>query len=161
MLPSPSYPGLANLRVLVVASAGQFCALPVTHVRETMRPLPVERFSGAPTFVLGLSVIRGATVPVVDLALLLGAERARSNGERYVTLKLDDRVVALSVGEVLGIRDLAARELSALPTLVDNAHTAVIAALTKLDTRLLRVLGAASVLPELSWAGPAGSEVSS
>ena len=152
---SPTHSNLrsASLRVLMVASAGRSCALSLVHVREIMRPLPVERFAEAPAFVLGVSVIRGASVPVVDLGLLLGAERSAGAAEgRYVTLKLDGGDVALSVGEVVGISDLPASELSALPGLVDGAGAGVIEALTTLDARLLRVLRASSVLSEAARA---------
>jgi purine-binding chemotaxis protein CheW len=116
-----------------------------------MRPLPIERFPGAPAFVLGVSVIRGMSVPVVDLALLLGADEADHAARRYVTLKLEARDVALSVGEVLGVRDLDPARLFGLPALVDAARCDAIAALGTLDAELLRVLSAANVLSESTW----------
>src|SRR5580692_5756315 len=51
----------------------RWCALPLRHVIETMRPLPTSPIPGAPAFVDGLAVIRGAPVPVVSLSRLLGA----------------------------------------------------------------------------------------
>ena len=158
MLPSTSHPDSTHLQVLVVASAGRACALPIRHVREIMRPLPIEPFRAAPAFVLGLSVIRGATLPVVDLALLLSTERAPSSASRYVTLKLDSRDVALSVGEVFGIRELRADELQDLPGLVDSGASGLVESLTTHDSQLLRVLRAASVLPPEAWSALAGME---
>lgn len=144
--------------MLMVASAGRVCALPMAHVRETMRPLPVERFPGAPEFVLGVSVIRGRAVPVVDLSLLLGAARPESAARRFVTLRLEPRDVALSVSDVLGVGELDPGQLSALPALVDSARAELIEALGTLDARLLRVLRAASILPESTWAALSGPE---
>jgi purine-binding chemotaxis protein CheW len=144
----------------MVASAGRICALPMAHVRETMRPLPVERFPGAPEFVLGLSMIRGANVPVVDLALLLGAEQPERSARRYVTLKSGERDVALSVADVLGVRALESSSLSRLPPLVDSARSDMIEALGTLDAQLLRVLRAASVLSEAAWAALSASKAS-
>ncbi|HZE91839.1 MAG TPA: chemotaxis protein CheW, partial [Rhizobacter sp.] len=63
---------------------GRLCALPLSHVVETMRPLPTETIAGAPDFVCGLAVIRGAPVPVVDLARLLGATDTQAR--RFVTV---------------------------------------------------------------------------
>lgn len=155
---SPSYSGSESLRVLMVASADRVCALPLTHVRETMRPLPVERIAGAPEFVLGLSVIRGKAVPVVDLALLLGASRSEGAARRFLTLELGERDVALAVGDVLGVRELDTSQLSALPPLVDGAQAEMVEALGTLDAQLLRVLRAASVLPDSTWAALSGRE---
>lgn len=161
MLPPPSHSDSKTLRVLVVASAGRACALPLRHVREIMRPLPIEPFLAAPAFVLGLSVVRGATIPVVDLALLLGAERSTNSAGRYVTLKLETRDVALSVAEVLGIRDLQSEQLSALPALVEGGASGLIESLTTHDSQLLRVLRAASVLPDATWSALSGAEAAS
>ena len=47
------------------------CALPLVHVLEVMRPLPLEKVEPAPAFLLGLAVIRGEPLPVVDVAALL------------------------------------------------------------------------------------------
>ena len=45
------------------------CALPLEHVSETMRPLPVEPIAGVISPVAGVAIIRGGPVPVVDVAL--------------------------------------------------------------------------------------------
>jgi purine-binding chemotaxis protein CheW len=60
-------------RSLVVGVKGRLCAVPLTHVIEIMRPLPVEPISDVPLFVQGVSIIRGIPTPVVDLGALLGA----------------------------------------------------------------------------------------
>jgi purine-binding chemotaxis protein CheW len=86
-------------------------------VVEVMRPLPLEPVIGLPTFILGLSVIRGAPVPVVDLAALTG-DRRGSGTTRFVTLGLGERRVAVAVEEVLGVRALDVETLQELPPLL-------------------------------------------
>jgi purine-binding chemotaxis protein CheW len=54
----------------------RLCALPLAHVVETMRPLPIEPLGGMPGFVQGIAIIRGAPVPVVDAGALLGSAGA-------------------------------------------------------------------------------------
>ena len=53
--------------VLIVMAGARACAIPLDYVAETMRPLPIEPVAGTPGFVRGVSVIRGAPTPVVDL----------------------------------------------------------------------------------------------
>ena len=55
-----------RIPVLVVMVGARACAIPLDHVAETMRPLPIEPVAGTPGFVRGVSVIRGAPTPVVD-----------------------------------------------------------------------------------------------
>jgi purine-binding chemotaxis protein CheW len=125
----------------------RLCALPLEHVVETLRPLPVEPVPGAAPFVLGLAVIRGVPVPVVDSARLLGARDVAQAG-RFVTVTAGNRRVALAVDCVLGVRAVVPELLHALPPLLHEADTDVIAAIGLLDAELLLVLRSARLLPD-------------
>jgi purine-binding chemotaxis protein CheW len=134
---------------LVCRVQGRLCALPLGHVMETMRPLPTEAFVGAPDFVLGLAVVRGAPVPVVDAAKLLGAAGVRI--DRFVMLKVGTRRIALGVEGVLGVRALPAGALQELPPLLQDAATDVVAAIGLLDAELLLVLRGTRLLSDADW----------
>jgi len=58
--------------LLLFRIGGRLCALRLESVLETMRPLPVEPMAGTPPFVLGISIVRGVAMPVVDPARLFG-----------------------------------------------------------------------------------------
>jgi purine-binding chemotaxis protein CheW len=136
-------------RVLVLEVESRACAVPLSHVVETMRPLPIDPIAGMPPFVRGLSVIRGAPTPVVDLGALLGTP-ARA-AERFVTLRVGDRRVALSVGAVLGIRELDASTIPSLPPLLKNAEQGAVEAIGTLDAELLIILRAGWLLGGDVW----------
>lgn len=128
---------------LLCRAGARLCALPIETIVETMRRLPVEPLARAQPFVLGMSVVRGAPVPVVDVAALLG-ERA-ANPERLVTLRVGERMVALALDEVLGLRDISG---AAVPPLLQDAAGEVVAAIGALDAELLLVLNTARAIPE-------------
>jgi purine-binding chemotaxis protein CheW len=134
--------------VLIVRSASQACALPLACVGETMRPLPVESLPGTPGGVKGVSVIRGAPTPVVDLRALLGGDTERPPA-RFVTLRVDDRSVALAVDAVEGIRALDRDELRKLPPLLQNADTRCVESVGVLDAQFLMVLSGAWSVPDI------------
>lgn len=134
------------------------CAVPLVHVSETMRPLPVEPLSGVPGFLLGVAVIRGAPTPVVDAGKLIGA--VAHDARRFVTLKTGGRVTALAVESVLGIRRLPAAALAAVPPLVREAAGDTLRAVAALDSELTFVLDAARLIPEPLWSAIEGHEVS-
>jgi purine-binding chemotaxis protein CheW len=115
-------------------------------VIETMRPLPVEALVGAPSFIIGIAVIRGEPVPVVDAARLLGGEPAQPR--RLVTLRGGRRPVALAVDAVLGVRDIAAAQLSALTPLAGAIAGELVVVIGTLDHRLLVVLQTARLVPD-------------
>jgi purine-binding chemotaxis protein CheW len=142
-------PATRTRRNLVVRVQTRVCAVPLTHVVETMRPPPVEALAGMPAFVRGVSIIRGVPTPVVDLGAVLGA--LGGIAQRLVTLRLGDRQVALSVDAVLGVRDLDFSAIQELPPLLRGASTDVIEAIGTLDEQFLMVLRAGWELPDDVW----------
>ena len=146
-------------QVLVVMVGTRACALPLRHVAETMRPLPIEPIAGTPGFVCGVSVIRGLPTPVVDLkALLENSDNGPSFG-RFVTLKYDARRVVIGVDSVIGLRNLDSAQLGELPPLLRDVAADLIESCGILDAQLLLVLRAARVVPDEVWATFAATEV--
>jgi purine-binding chemotaxis protein CheW len=114
-----------------------------------MRPLPVEIVGGTPEFVSGLSIIRGVPLPVVDTGSLLGLGKSRPT--RFVTVRAGNRLVALKVDAVLGIRVIPDESLQDLPPLLSDAPAELIAAIGAIDSELVLVLRTARVVPESIW----------
>lgn len=136
---------------LLFRSHHRLCALPLAQVRETMRALPLEAIPDMPLFLLGLALIRGMAVPVLDLARLLGAGAGAEAGARYVTLQLGQRQVALAVDAVLGVRALDAAALDQVPALAQLAEAGMVAAIGTLDAELMLVLQAGRLVPDAVW----------
>jgi purine-binding chemotaxis protein CheW len=134
----------------------RWCALPLKQVIETLRPLPTAPITGAPAFVMGLAIIRGAPVPVVDLSYLLNA--TASEPTRLVCVKTERGCIALAVDHVQGVRSFASSSLHTLPPLLQCADAQVIAAIGMLDTELLFVMQTARLVPVDLW-DALGSEV--
>jgi purine-binding chemotaxis protein CheW len=125
------------------------CALPLAHVVETMRPLPVEEISGAPLAVKGMAVIRGEPIPVLDVGLLLNdADEACT---RFVIVRTGERRVALAVASIVGLRNLSAEMLRTMPPLFSDTSEGGVAAVGALDADLLLLLNAAHLVPESVW----------
>ena len=108
-----------------------------------MRPLAIERVASAPVYLLGLSVIRGENVPVLDAGWLLEGKAGAAT--RLVVLRVAERRVALAVAEVVGTRALAPAELEGLPPLLAQARE-LVRALAVLDGGLLQVLEGARLV---------------
>jgi purine-binding chemotaxis protein CheW len=75
---------------LLTRVGSRTCAVPVELVSETMRPLPIAPLAAMPPFVLGLSVVRGTPVPVIDAPRLLGATGSVKPG-RFVSIRVGAR----------------------------------------------------------------------
>ena len=111
-----------------------------------MRPLPVAPLAGVPAFVLGLSVIRGTTTPVVDTGILLGLDEPPAL-KRFVTLKTGQSCVAIAVESIDGIIRMDAAALKGLPPLLQTG-SALVGAIGMLDREFLLVIQAAHIISE-------------
>jgi purine-binding chemotaxis protein CheW len=140
-----------QLSLLICRVGSRLCGLPLAHVVETMRPLPIEPLAHLPSFVDGVSVIRGRPTPVIDARRLLGADAQPGARTRFVTLELGQRSAALAVDAVLGVRDVDVHHLAQLPLLLRDAQNDLVAALGTLDRELLVVLERSRLLPEAVW----------
>jgi purine-binding chemotaxis protein CheW len=137
-------------KALIVRLRSRICAVPLGDVIETMRPLPIEVLAGVPAFVRGVAIIRGIPTPVVDLGAVLGTPDEFA--ERFVTVRVGERQVALSVGAVLGIRDFQTiLMVQEIPALLHGAAQDVVAMIGSLDEQVLMVLRAGWELPEEVW----------
>jgi len=77
-------------------------ALPLSSVIETMRMLPLSMITGAAPMVLGVAVVRGRPIPVIDTSFLFGGQSRHCR--RLVTVRARDRAVGLAVDSIIGIR---------------------------------------------------------
>jgi purine-binding chemotaxis protein CheW len=135
---------------LLFSIGARFCALPIEHVVETMRPLPVEAISGAPDIVSGVAVVRGVPLPVIDGAALLGDARTTAPG-RFITVRVGERRAVLAVHSIQGVRLLPTTSLHELAPLLRDAAAEIVAKIGALDARLLLVLQTMRLLPESLW----------
>jgi len=137
-----------RLAVVLVRSGDLFCALPLASVIETLRSPPITAIAGAPEWVQGVAVIRGATVVVVDLGILLGTGSAEVKQSRLVTLRIGARVVGLAVESITGVREFDRTMLSEVPPLLLQAHPDVLTAIGLLDGELMLVLDGSRIITD-------------
>lgn len=135
---------------LVVRVGSRCCALPLESVIEVMRPLPTERVKNMPTYVGGITMIRGFLVPVVDLGALFGNSNDLATG-RFVLLRLGERRVAIAVEEVFGVRYLNNLALQSFPALMQDAYAELVAAIEIRDREFVYVLRSTHIVPDDLW----------
>ena len=142
--------GTGTTRLIIFRARGLLCGLPLGSITELMRPLPVEPFPKMPPFVLGISVVRGYAVPVVDAGAMLHGGESESPS-RFLSLRAGNRRAVLAVERVLGIRDLGRQAVTELPPLLGVARAEVVDAVGTLDRELLLVLGAGRLISQDVW----------
>ncbi|MFO7181288.1 MAG: chemotaxis protein CheW, partial [Pseudomonadota bacterium] len=132
-------------RVLVFCVADRFCALPLSAVVETMRPLPVAPIRGAHPCVLGAAIVRGEPTPAVDLARLVFD--ATGPVTRFLRVREAPRSVVLAVGDALGVFEASALSPTVLPALLATARPEAVEALGRIDRELVLLLRGGCTVP--------------
>ena len=136
-------PGLS----LVFGVGELLCALALRDVVETIRPLPVQPLAGTADVLLGVSVIRGLAVPVVDTARLLGAAAERPC--RFVTTRTEQGPLAYATGPVRGVLPGEPDPAPPPPPVLAAAAPRLVAAVGVLDSQPLLFLRGAGLIAEL------------
>jgi len=105
----------AGLAVLLVRCGGEPFALPLERVREVVTVDRLTALPHAPGEILGLTVLRGAPLPVLSLAGLLGRDAAgKRKNYPLAVVDHDGRRFALAVEAILGMRRLSPAGLHVL-----------------------------------------------
>ena len=104
--------------VTFVAGRQSFC-IEITQIREIRRWSPVTILPHSPSHVLGVINLRGAVIPIIDLAAKLGFASITPT-ERHVIIitAIEDRIIGLlveSVSEILGVSADMVRETPRAP----------------------------------------------
>jgi purine-binding chemotaxis protein CheW len=135
--------------VLVVAAGSRRCALPLDGVDEVLRPLATQALPGSFAALRGLSVIRGAALPVIDLAALLDGDLGRP--ERFVVVDCGQRRAALAVESVPGLRLVRREAAPGLSSLFEEARGGLVAGVSVTDQDLLWILNLPRLIPDGLW----------
>jgi len=144
---------------LLVEVVSHLCAVPVAATIETLRPLPLERLPGAARGILGLSIVRGETVPVVDMAGLF--DEPEGSASRWVLVRAGERRLGLAVSRVMGVREIDEEAEGLSPALGARVAAPFVAVVAMHAGRFVAVLDVARVLPEEApIGGLAGAKVS-
>lgn len=101
---------------------GQIHAIEVAYVREIVRSQRITPLPNAPALIEGVIDLRGAVIPVVDLARVLALGRGEEGEQaRIVVLEIDGLVLGLRVDAATDVMTLAAHRLEDVPELAAHA----------------------------------------
>ena len=116
---------LINLACFEVC--GQEYALPVANVREIVRIMQITPLPNAPMMIEGVIDLRGAVVPVLDLAKILGRGVGNSDlSARIVVLEAEGLVFGLWVSAATDVLTLSDADLEDVPALATEVGYGVV-----------------------------------
>lgn len=112
--------GNAPLQVVTFGMGEEVFAVPVTMVREILDYRPAFRVPNGPTWMLGITDVRGQGVPMIDLRMRLGlspVEPTLATRVLIVDVPLADRMLSLGlvVDRVIAVATFERDRLESAP----------------------------------------------
>jgi len=127
---SAARPAAGSPAGAATASGGEFLTfrlgeeeygIDILRVQEIRSYEPPTRIANAPPFVKGVVNLRGVIVPIIDLRLKLGCEKAEMNSFTVVVvLNVRGRVVGTVVDSVSDVLELTREQIKPAPALAST-----------------------------------------
>ncbi|MEO1639371.1 MAG: chemotaxis protein CheW [Pseudomonadota bacterium] len=126
--------------VTFVAGRQSFC-VEITQIREIRRWTPATVLPHSPPHVLGVINLRGAVIPIIDLAVKLGFEKITPT-ERHVIIitAIQDRIVGLLVESVSEILGVSADKLREAPRGTEDDTTRAISGIIPIGDDMTKII---------------------
>ena len=136
-----------NLQEYVTFSVAEqvFC-LRITQIREIRRWSPVTILPHAPAYVLGVMNLRGAVIPICDLAVRLGLQRT-DDSERnvVVVVNINGNLLGLLVESVSEIISIDPEEVQDTPSVDSRDTKEFVQGIISKDGQMVRIVDLNSV----------------
>ena len=147
---SPSAPrGLARELISFCVGAQEFC-VDIMAVREIRGWTPATALPGSPDFVCGVINLRGAVLPIVDLAHRLGFGAARPTAKHVIiVVEIGGQVIGLLVDAVSDILTVTGDVVQPTPDVASDAAKSFVRGLLAVEGRMISLIGLDHVVPGL------------
>jgi purine-binding chemotaxis protein CheW len=127
--------------------ANEHYGVDISAVESIIKMQPITRMPHAPSFVEGVTNLRGKVLPVIDLRRRFDLPAQKDTKDsRIVVASMDGTEVGMvvdGVSEVLTIQDV---EIEPTPYMVTTADSGFITGIARLDGRLVILLDLGAVL---------------
>lgn len=136
---------------LTFALGGETFAIGILAVKEIIEYGEVTAVPMMPKFIRGVINLRGAVVPVVDLAVRFGRESAAVTRRTCIVIvEVDNQAERQDIGVVVEavneVMEIPASEIEPAPSFGAHIRTDFIAGMGKIDGRFVIILDAGRVL---------------
>jgi purine-binding chemotaxis protein CheW len=130
-------------------AAQEFC-VDIMSVREIRGWTPVTPLPRSPSFVRGVVNLRGAVLPIVDLAARLGFAATEPTARHVIIVaKIGHQVIGLLVDAVSDILTVTDEVLQPTPEVASEMAKAFVRGVLAVDQRMISLIALDYILPVL------------
>jgi chemotaxis signal transduction protein len=141
-----------GVQLVTFRLGAEFYGIPVSEVREILRPVDLFPVPGMGTNVEGVINLRGEIIPVVKMIALLGMRPAEGDASQKRKMIIIDASIGsfgFFVDEVLEVTRIQSEEIQAAPDLgVEGLRSNVVTGLAKVSGRMVVCLNSEKLIPD-------------
>ena len=151
ILTSNGQPAAGGMKELISFRIGaqEFC-VDIMAIREIRGWTPATALPQSPSFVKGVINLRGAVLPIVDLAARLGFESTEASDRNVIIVaQIGEQVVGLLVDAVSDILTVTDDVIQPTPDVASETAKTFVRGLIAMDGRMISLIGLERVLPDM------------
>ena len=146
----PAHHGSTRELISFRVGAQDFC-VDIMAVREIRGWTPATALPGAPDFVYGVINLRGAVLPIVDLASRLGFDAAEPSAKHVIIVtEIGGQAIGLLVEAVSDILTVTDDVIQPTPDVASGAAKSFVRGLLASEGQMISLLGLDHIVPELN-----------
>jgi purine-binding chemotaxis protein CheW len=140
--------GTARELIAFAVGEQEFC-IDVMSVREIRGWTPATVLPHSQPYVRGVINLRGAVLPILDLAVRLGFSPVEAKGRHVIiVVQVGTQVAGLLVDAVSDILSVGRNDVLPPPDVASDMAKMFVSGLLAMDGRMLSILSLANVLPD-------------
>ncbi len=140
---------MVEIKVVTFKVGDEEYAIDIMKIDSVSEMMKIMHLPGIPSFILGVSNLRGEVIPIIDTRTKFSLPEKESNSnDRVVVVYISDKKVGIVVDEVREVLTLTPEQISEPPTTVGGLKAKFISAIAKLEDRMLIILDIDKIINE-------------
>ena len=136
-------------QLVIFELAEEFFGIDIAAVEGIVKLQEIVKMPKSPDYVEGVTNLRGAVLPVIDLEKRFGiVPHERTRETRIVVVNMDNLKIGMIVGAVSEVLTIDDAIISPAPAIVTTINSRFISGIARIDTRLVILLDLNLVLTE-------------
>jgi purine-binding chemotaxis protein CheW len=141
-------------QLVVFALASEHYGMDISVVESIIKMQPITAVPRTPAFIEGVTNLRGAVLPVIDLRKRFGLPAAEAGKDtRIVVVEMNEQTVGMVVDAVSEVLDVPEENIEPPPAIVTTLDSTFITGIAKTEERLIILLDLNQVLNTNEQAG--------
>lgn len=130
-----------HYHAILLRMGEEYYGVPISVVKEIIKPLPVTRFPKSPPFVEGVIDLRGNILPIVHLRKMFGLEPLPlTDDSRFVDISMPNLKLGILVDAVSEVVRIPVKQVEPAPPIYAGIEGKYLKGIARMEDRLILML---------------------